>query len=242
MTAQLKATHSIADSTMAIAHPATAKTTSYPRRPFTVKDAAQPGTSFYDFRKNLQRAVKQREAGFIRAIAAPDIHLSFGLDMTLNDLDIDHPQSLFWKHLERIIHAPCAPRIGSMGDPKGTLLEWACPAITEVEQLPDHSYDPYVDIFMIGTSINVRKFPGTHSSVIASLSNEVVKAAFEDIEQLSETQQALIETSEGWRPIVTPDGKRGFVSSCYAFSAIGYRAFFENKGQGWFMTVFVTGD
>lgn len=243
MTAQLNSPTFATTANQAIAQaPHTAAHAPSLHRPFILKDSAQPGSSFYEFRKDLQQAVKLRQAGFIRAIASPDLHLDFGLGLDLRDLEINNPNSLFWKHLERVIHAPAVPRIGSPTDGMGKPQEWACPAISEVEHLGDYAYDPYTDIFMIGTSINVRQTPGMNGKVISSLSNEVVKVDSRGFSQLSEIQQQLLETNEGWRPIITPSGKRGFVSSRYAFSPIGYRAFFEQKNQKWYMTVFVSGD
>lgn len=214
----------------------------YPRRTFELADIARPGSSFYEFRESLQRAVNEHHAEYVRAIAAPNIHLSFGRGMSLEDLDLDNPDSLFWKRLERIINAPCGPRAGSTTDAVGNPEEWGCPAITEIQQLDSGSYDPYTDVFIIGEAINVRMAPSPDSAVIGTLSNEVVKSDSQGFEQLTENQRSLLETNEGWRPIITPDGKRGFVSSRYAFSPIGYRAFFKNEGQGWYMTVFIAGD
>lgn len=214
----------------------------YPRRTFELADVARPDSSFYEFRESLQRAVNEHHAEYVRAIAAPNIHLSFGRGMSLEDLDLDNPDSLFWKRLERIINAPCSPRVASTIDAVGNSEEWGCPAITEIQQLDSGSYDPYTDVFIIGEAINVRMTPSPDSAVIATLSNEVVKSDSQGFEQLTENQSSLLETNEGWRPIITPNGQRGFVSSRYAFSPIGYRAFFKNEGQGWYMTVFIAGD
>ncbi|MBD1909099.1 MULTISPECIES: SH3 domain-containing protein [unclassified Leptolyngbya] len=214
----------------------------YPRRPFGLADIARPGSSFYEFRESLQRAVNERHVDYIRAIAAPDIHLSFGPAMSLDDLDIDNPDSLFWKRLERLVNAPCGPRVDSQTDDMGNPEEWTCSSASEIQQIDGASYDPYTDVFIVGDAINVRMAPSPDSAVMGVLSNEVVKTDPQGFEQLSQTQQQLLETNEGWRPVITPDGKRGFVSSRYAFSPVGYRAFFKNEGQGWFMTVFITGD
>jgi len=214
----------------------------YPRRPFGLADIARPGSSFYEFRESLQRAVSERHSEYLRAIADPNIHLSFGPPLRLDDLDIDNPNSLFWKRLERVVNAPCSPRIGSPTDANGNPQEWACPSASEIQQLDNGSYAPFTDVFIVGDSVNVRMEPSPDSAVIGTLSDEVVKVDPQGFEQLSETQRQLLETHEGWRPIITPDGKRGFVSSRYALSAVGYRAFFKNEGQGWYMTVFVTGD
>ncbi|MBD1909383.1 MULTISPECIES: hypothetical protein [unclassified Leptolyngbya] len=209
----------------------------YPRRPFRLVDAARPGSTFYNFRESLRQTVQERRADDIRAIAAPDIYLSFGPDITLDDLDIDNPDSVFWKHLERVVNAPCSPR-----DAIDNSQEWICSSASEVESIGQSGYDPYTDVFIVGESVNVRRAPGIHQAAVDVVSHEVVKTDPQGFEQLSEAQQQLLETNEGWRPIITPKGNRGFVSSRYAFSPIGYRAIFKQEGHRWIMAVFVIGD
>ncbi|UZQ52791.1 SH3 domain-containing protein [Trichothermofontia sichuanensis B231] len=214
----------------------------YPRRPFGLADIPRPGSSFYEFRESLKRAIKERHTEYLRAIADPNIRLSFGPPMRLDDLGIDSPSSLFWKRLERVVNAPCGPRLDSPTDVYGNPQEWACPSAIEIQQIDSSPYDPFIDVFIVGDVVNVRMAPNPNSVVIGTLSYEVVKSDPQGFNQLSERQLQLLETYEGWRPIIMPSGKRGFVSSRYAFSAVGYRAFFKNEGQGWYMTVFVTGD
>lgn len=211
----------------------------YSRRPAVLNDLAKPNTSFYEFRNRLRQAVKERDAEYIRAIAAPNIKLSFGLPMRLDELDLDNPNSLFWKRLERIINIGCAPFEGSPEIVATANAQvWICPHLFQAVQIDD----PYTDIFIVGENVNVRSQPSTDSPAIAVLSNEVVRVDPMGFEILSQEQREVLETNRGWRPIITPQGDRGFVSSRYAYSPMGYRAYFVNEGDGWFMTVFLVGD
>lgn len=59
---------------------------------------------------------------------------------------------------------------------------------------------------------------------------------------LSDQARAALETFDGWRPIITPNGLRGYVSSRYSYTPSGYRALFEKIDGEWQMTAFIEGD
>lgn len=215
---------------------ASVATSSYPRRPFTLTDGVKPGSSFGRFRSRLQQAVRSRDAKFIRAIADPNIHLSFGRSITLDRLKIDDPNSLFWNRLERIINTGCAAYEAPPGK-SDSPPSFACPHVFQASL-----GDPFTDVYIVGTGVNARARPRADSPVIAVLSNEVVKSDPQGFSALSEQQKLKVQTWDGWQPVIVPNGQRGYVSSRYAYVPAGYRALFENKGGSWKMTAFIAGD
>lgn len=207
------------------------------RQPIPLVDEAQPGTDFYQFRARLRQAVSQRDASFIRQIAAPGIKLSFGNPITLDDRQINNPNALFWKQLERTIATGCAVYTAT-----GSASEsWACPhafVIPETINAPD----AYSMVIITATGVNVRDRPSLTAPMIGSVSNEVVKYNNQSPEVQSEAFRQAQETLDGWMPIVLPNGRSGFVSSRYAYSPVGYRAIFSKVNGQWQMQAFVTGD
>jgi hypothetical protein len=205
----------------------------YPRRPIELVDRVRTGSSFDQFRQRLRQAVVDRDAPFLRQIAAPDISLSFGRPISIEQLNIANPNAVVWRHLERILNTGCAPTqaVDSSNE------AWSCPHVAE-----SASGDPFSDIHVVGTDVNVRSQPNTASAVVAVLSNEIVQHDPQQGARLSRQDWEAIETWDGWRPVITPEGIRGFVSSRYAYLPTGYRARFEQRQGQWIMTSFIAGD
>ena len=216
------------------ATPAIATAPTYPRRPFKLTDQVPKNSSFFKFRQRLQQAIRERDAAFIRAIADPQIKLTFGPAMTLQDLAIDDPNSLFWQRLDRILSAGCAAYEAPADSP---IEAWQCPHVSQASL-----GDPFSDVYIVGEGVNVRENPRTNSRVVAVVSHEVVKSDPSGYDRLSEQQRQELQTDRGWQPIITPAGKRGYVASGYAYTPAGYRARFENQTGQWKMTIFITGD
>lgn len=217
----------------------------YNRRPAVLTDQVQPGSDFDQFRENLKQIIQQRDAQAIRNLASPSIKLSFGPPMTLDELNIDDPSAPFWGQLERIISIGCAPLEGETGEGGSTSgAVWICPHVFQAVEIND----PYVDIFIVGSAVNVREQPRNDSAVVATLSNEVVQANPDAV--VPGGNEPDRETNLGWQAIITPDGIEGYVSSRYAYSPIGYRAYFEQTAADpgtstespWTMTIFIAGD
>lgn len=209
-----------------------------PRQPLQLVDDGATSAEFTQFRENLRQAVQNRDVEFIRAIAAPDIKLSFGLPMTIDELDIDNPSALFWQNMEKAIATGCVSEIFGVEPEKQT---WICPhAFLAPDQVS--SMDPFEHIVIVGNDINVRVEPTVDSPVVGSVSNEVVRYDSEGTTELSERQLEAMSTVDGWHPIIMASGQRGFVSSRYAYSPIGYRAFFVKDNDAWQMTIFIAGD
>lgn len=213
---------------------AAANAASYARRPYVLVDQVKPGTSFFQFRERLRQAVRNRDAAFIRSIATPNIQLTFGRPRPLSTLNLDNPQAPAWKHLERALSTGCA----RYEAPPGTSSEsWACPHVFQASL-----GDPFQDIYIVGSDVNVRSQPQMGSAVIDVLSHEVVKLDQAAFNAFSDAQRQAIATLSGWYPVITPQGKRGFVSTRYAFVPTGYRAIFARQSNSWKMTAFIAGD
>ncbi|MFB2879461.1 SH3 domain-containing protein [Floridanema aerugineum] len=206
----------------------------YPRRSFTLRDQVAPGSSFDRFRQRLKQAIQQRDAKFIRAIADPQIKITFGPPIKFSTLGFDNPNSLVWKRLERILSTGCTPYEA----PAGVEIDaYQCPHVSQAAM-----GDPFSDIYIIGEAVNVRSQPQSNSRAIGVLNNEILKFDSAGFERFTKQQRDLAQTLDGWMPVIIPTGERGYVSSRYAFFAAGYRARFENKKGQWKMTVFITGD
>ncbi|KAF3890046.1 MULTISPECIES: SH3 domain-containing protein [Nostocales] len=211
-----------------------AKAKPYPRRPFKLRDRVPPNSSFYQFRERLKQAIRERNAKFIRAMADPNIKITFGSPIPFSSLKFDDSNSLSWKRLERIMSIGCTPYEA----PAGVKLDaYQCPHVSQASL-----GDPFTDVYIVGENINVRAQPRNDSQVIGVLSDEVVKSDPSGFSRLTQQQRQEQQTFEGWQPIITPTGQRGYVSSRYAYYPAGYRARFENKQGQWKMTVFIAGD
>lgn len=194
------------------------------------KKSAEAGESFEEFKQRFHQAIRDRDAAFLRQIAAPEIVLGFGLPMTLDDLEIDDPNAIVWQHLDRILSLGCNV------NPHADREMWNCPP-----SVSEGSLDPNT-IYIVGEDVNVRTEPNSNSPAIAVLSNTEVERDPIGYSALSEQQRVAIETVEGWMPIVTPDGQNGYVSSRYMYYLLGHRATFSRQNGEWKMTSFVAGD
>ncbi len=216
----------------------------YQPQSVVIRDEITPGSDFDRFRAKLRVAVRDRDADFLRQVADEHINLSFGAGMTL-EKRLAEPNAALWQELERSIGGDCAPD-GNAPDSD----YWACPASFVVDAYHPE-IDPYMTVYVDGADVAVRQLPSTSSPVLARLSNSILQAAtLPWNESLSESEDAQLaawyqasETAEGWKFVSLPDGRKGFVSSRYAYSSLGYRAIFQKDKTGnWAMTAFVAGD
>jgi len=221
-----------------------------PYRPqaVTIRDEVPPGSSFDRFRTRLRQAVRDRDADFLRQIAREDISLSFGRDITLEQR-LSEPNDALWNELERAIGGDCATDGSGYGSEQSHDY-FACPAsfVTETNH-PD--IDPYMTVYVNGTDVAVRQLPSTNSPVLLRVSNSILQSTTlpwdealtqQEDQQLNAWYQAS-ETTSGWKFVSLPDGRKGFISSRYAYSALGYRAVFQPDDAGdWTMTAFIAGD
>lgn len=216
--------------------PSRPRVEAYPRQPLTLTDEAVPSSDFFQFRAQLRQAVADRDADFIRAIASPQIRLSFGDVQTLDSLNLDDPDAPAWRHLEKAIATGCATYDLARPDTDMGTLTWVCPQAFVTPEIDS----PYNQVVIVAADVNVRDEPSLNSPVVDVVSSEIVQRDLQV--ELASAEYDLAETLEGWVPVVTPRGIRGYVSSRYAYSPVGYRAFFSRTNGDWQMEMFLAGD
>lgn len=197
--------------------------TPYPRRPFKLVDDAVKYPDFYQFRERLRKAIKQRDAKFIRAIATKDIRLTLGRNpRTLDTERIDDPKAEIWQNLERTFALGCRTQ------DKGKY--WICPSVfwDWKNQLESWKYSVIVQ-----NKVPVHTQANSKSKVIGFLSKEIVKLDHE-----TDGSPFL----PGWIRIVQPDGQIGYVEEQFIYSPIGYRAALVKEDRNWKMPFYVGGD
>ena len=174
------------------------------------------GSSFYTFRQKLRQAIRDRNADFIRSIADPSISLTLGRDpISLNDLNLDNPNSESWLNLEQAFSFGCMP-----SRPPDA---WDCPVYPE-----NSPFSIGIDDIYVGKNVKVRSRPKANSPVVTVLSNELAKT---------------IESAPGWMPIKTLEGQLGYVRTHQAFQIVGgYNAGFKQAGDRWIMTRFLNSE
>lgn len=216
----------------------------YQPQSVAIRDEIAPGSDFDSFRARLRLAVRDRDADFLRQVADENISLSFGRGMTL-ETRLAEPDAALWQELDRAIGGDCAPDGNA---PNADY--WACPASFVVDAYHPE-IDPYMTVYVDGTDVAVRQLPSQNSPVVSWVSNSILQSVtLPWNESLSEAEDAQLsdwyqasETAEGWKFVSLPDGRKGFVSSRYAYSALGYRAIFQRDEAGrWTMTAFIAGD
>ncbi|MBD2071918.1 SH3 domain-containing protein [Leptolyngbya sp. FACHB-671] len=213
---------------------------SYPRQTFELVDEAQPGSDFYRFRERLKQAIRDRDSVFIRSIIpAGGLPTFAATTLTANDLNVDNPDAPFWQQIERAIAPGCVVyALARSLEADADSQTWVCPNVFASTYI-----ETGAEIFIVGENVNVRQAASSSSPVIDVLSNEIVRHDSEVWQRgISDQERASLETFEGWRPIITPNGLRGYVSSRYSYTPSGYRALFEKIGGEWQMTVFLEGD
>lgn len=224
----------------------------YPPRRLTVVDEVETNSSFFEFRERLRAAVRDRDASYIRSIAASPIKLSFGVSPnSLDDLDIDNPDALVWQHLEKVVAAGCADA-NRLYDTASTSQNWVCPYVFAVEGIDRAEFSEQDgvsgwEVFIVGENVPVQAEASTNSARIGLLSNE---RALLDNERLQAQAQVSSDQpqspawygTQGWMPIILPIGDRGYVENRYLYDVMGYRAFFSQHNGKWQMEAFVAGD
>lgn len=217
------------------------------RRPLYYRNPITPGSSFDQFLTDLSQAVRDRDASFIRAIAHPDIRLSFGEPLPLSALDLDDPNAPVWQQLERAIAPGCILQTDQpYDDPavvRGDSQTVICPYTYGLEGYDVTPSGAYQDpVYVVATNVNVRSQPSAESAIVGQASREVLAFESSLTDGWTDDQWQAIETLEGWIPVRLPNGTAGFVSSRYAYTSYSYRAFFTDAYGDWQMMLFVSGD
>lgn len=211
-----------------------------PRQPITLVDESVQSPEFAKFLDRTKQAVRDRDAKYIRSIVTPETRFSFGKHRSIDALNPDNPNSPFWTSLEKALSLGCSQEANG----------YSCPTVFHqfaeaIKKSTSPETDAFSAIVVVGENINVRSQPNASAPVIATLTNEIVKYDAQTFQNASEKDRAetlKLDSPQGWTPIMLRNDKRGYVSSQYAYSPIGYRVLFGKEQGEWKMQAFVTGD
>jgi hypothetical protein len=194
-------------------------------------DEAEKNPSFLAFRKQLIEAVKKRDVKFLLGIVDKNIKNGFGGDDGIENFKknwkIYNRNSELWKELLTVLNN------GGNFDKNNTNAFYA-PYLFNIfpEDLDAFEYQA-----IFGNNVNLRAKPDINSSIVASLSYNVVKTDWEkSVKSTTNKNEAL------WLKIETLGGKKGYVKPEFVRSSIDYRAGFEKIRGKWTMTFFLAGD
>lgn len=199
-------------------------------------------SEFSQFRRRLLGAIARRNAGFIQAIVTPETQWSFGGSISLETYNVDNSQSVFWQQLEKAVSTGCIvdPQARVANQEPGSQI-WVCP-VTAARPIYNFGWNGSVAI--IGRNVNVRSEPGTGGTVITKVSDTLLSFDQNTYNNLPERSKAqLVDTPDGWTPVVLPGGQRGWVASEYVYhEPRDYRvSFVRSRGQ-WRLRYFLQGD
>jgi hypothetical protein len=201
---------------------------SEPGRKLMPVDEASQDTSFARFRRDLLRAVRDKNGDAVVKALDPNIKLSFGGQGGLPDFQRmwkpNDKKSPLWEKLEWVL--------AHGGSFRGTGNDRSSWAPYVYSNWPDSGPEPFEYGAITGRNVPVYARPDT-TQVIAVLDYHFVKAP--DGTHLRENKPRFIK-------IVTPTGKTGYVRSPQIRSQLDYRAGFQKSSGQWKMSVFIAGD
>lgn len=194
-------------------------------------DEAKKDASFLAFRTKLVEAAKKRDAKYILSIIDRDIKNSFGGNDGIEEFKktwkISSPTSDFWNEFLPVITGG-----GKFTEGEENVKLFFAPY--SFNSFPD-DLDAFSYSVIFGNKVNMRSKADMNSSVVASLSYNVV----EIVNSVKANKNAK---KVSWYEVKTLGGKRGFVKAEFVRSPIDYRAGFEKQNGKWMMTAFIAGD
>jgi len=188
-------------------------------RTLAFADEGTRDASFVAYRDRLLAAVRARDAKGVSALADPKIRTSFGGDGGRAGLEKVLARPGMFEELELIL------TLGGSFQGEGDTAFWA-PYVYSA--YPDEQ-DAFSTLAVIGDDIPLHESPDAGSTVIATLSRNIV-------ERLSEPGD-----DGPWQKVKAGE-KVGFVETKFLRSPIDYRAGFNKFAEGWRMTGLVAGD
>lgn len=195
----------------------------YPAQSVRVLDQREEDQEFSSYFKTLQKAVKERDVSALKKAMSPEIYLSFGGQKGYRDLEemwklkTNPEASPIWSELEKAL------KYGAKKDGE----YFRAPAI----ELPAGT-DEYRARAIVGSNVNVRSAPSMDGKVIEQVSNLLVRMP-KDLTKYDKP---------GWKAVILPSGKPGFVAAEYVVEPLGYRAVFGKVDGKWTMITWIAGD
>ncbi|MCB9959833.1 MAG: hypothetical protein H6843_14645 [Rhodospirillaceae bacterium] len=204
-------------------------------------DQASLDPALEDLRDTLLDAVRRRDTDAVVALAAPDIHLSFGgdhgremlRDALDGDPDMGWTGEVYWTELQTVLEMGGA---FSGADPS---QRYFCAPYTFLADFPQH-LDPFMIVFVTRRIAPLYAAPRADAPVIGTLSYDIAEITESGVGEAVEEAGAPY-----WVGLRTVDGTReGYAVSTDFRSPIDYRACFNpNPDTGhWEWTAFIAGD
>jgi hypothetical protein len=198
------------------------------------------GSDFDAFRNRLWQAIQQRDQAFIATVLPEDgIFVGQAGPIPAEMLALEDPNSPFWQSLEKML----APQSCELEDYPGTLPDaavWGCPNIASALRsrpaTAPREVAPAVahQVVILGRRVNVRALPRLGTSVVGSLSNEVVEFDHTAWQELMQTApEKTDDPIDGWTPVILPNRVQGYVYNRYVYHPAGPRALFELIDGQW---------
>ena len=201
-------------------------------------DEAARDPEFFAFRARLLIALQQKDVDFLYSIVAADILNSFGGDGGLDEFKTtwrpEEPTSRLWATLTEILALGGQFQQPDPAAGYGSKM-FAAPYVFAVT--PGGGFDPFEHGVVIGSGVRVRQQPSPTSSVLASLTFDVVRVT--DWRPRPDTHDS---GARSWTAVQLADGRSGYVASEFIRSRIGYRAIFALREGRWLLRALVAGD
>ncbi len=193
-------------------------------------DEAARDPDFFVFRRNLIKALIERNDVFIKSVISPDIKYSFGggdgITGFYQEWRLGKSDSPFYATLLDVLLNG-----GAMLDSvqEGQMEDRYCAPYTfTAENIPD----PFETVIVMDKGVPVYNKPSEKGKIIYRASYNALKVSSND----------KGEEIEGWQEVQTPAGKSGYVKKIFIRSPIDYRACFVKKDGAYKMEAFVAGD
>ncbi len=198
-------------------------------------DEAPLDTAFFIFREQLLEAVRNKDVFHLLEITDEHIKCSFGAENGIPDFvkmwQLDSPestkQSEIWSTLENILIQG-----GTFSNKRKTFI---APYIFSI--FPD-KYDAFEYGAVAGRGVRLRDRPSLQSTVIKTISYDIVKIIKE-----ASMPETIGDQTFPWLEVELLDGTKGFIFGQFVGRPIEWRAIFSinDKGQ-WRMVTLVAGD
>jgi hypothetical protein len=222
--------------------PAATPDTNFPHWRIKLVDESTQSPDFAQFYQQLKKAVRDRDAKFIRSIVTDKTKFGFGEHRSIDYLNPDNPSSPFWTQLEKALSLGCTSEEAFFSCPT-TFRQFDSVAKNAPDDQKDTAYES--SIIVVGEGVNVRSQPNVDAPAIATLTNEIVQFDSDTFQKASNKDRAEtfdLNNVEGWTPVILPNDKHGYVSNRYAYSPLGFRALFAKENGKWMMQAFLAGD
>lgn len=214
-----------------LAPPAAAQVSSQAHK-LLPSDNAADDPSFFTFRSQLMQALQRQDTAYLFSVLADDIRNTFGGDDGIAAFKrlwgLDQPdsvaQSSVWETLLRVLS------LG--GRLRGDVYQ-----APYVSALWPEAIDPFEFVAIVGDRVTVRAAADPNAAIVALLSFDVV--TFREWKDLGPKGNV---TASSWANVELGSGHTGWVRARFAYSPVGWRAYFVKRSGRWVLVQFAAGD